>query len=143
MQAFFAGPINNLHIYSFAPVAAYIKASKPNGASIVCMEPGALSWYLGPKYKVTDALGLASPGVGKHRMQGDVTWVYTSTRPDYIYYYDYSLQPIVKETWFESNYRLAGEYPSLYWEVRGHASPELYERKGPWAETSTTDTLTR
>jgi hypothetical protein len=105
-------PLYYAHIDSFGQVVSYLHRESPNGASISTVEPGALSYWLGPKYYVIDTLGLTSPGVADHILSGEVReWPYLHYRPDYVLVsYGGALSPDAQSAWFVSTYAEAAKF---------------------------------
>ncbi len=110
----------HLHTYSFIPVADYIKKEMPEGASLATPEPGALAYFLGPKYYVLDTLGLTAPGVAAHILTGDYEWPYLYYQPDWVLVsYEGNLNPNLQKPWFKAQYRLVKEFKHPYWDAQG------------------------
>ncbi len=113
-QAAITPPYYNAHLSSFDDVIAYLHDKSPDGTSIATPEPGALAYYLGTQYRVIDALGLASPGVGEHIMRRDLDWAYKTYQPEWILVSYPNLGPQDSE-WFAASYREAVTFTNAYW----------------------------
>lgn len=117
-----------LHTHSFREIADYVKQNSPDGASLATPEPGALAYFLGPKYFVLDTLGLTAPGVSQRILIEDYEWPYFHYRPDWILVtYGGKMQPNLGKAWFEAQYEEVEQFPHPYWDAAG-MTPRLFRR---------------
>ena len=119
--AVIAGPrVEHQHTPSFRQVADYILAESPNGASLSTPEPGALAYFLGPKFYVLDTLGLTAPGVAAHLLVRDYEWPYLHYQPDWVLVsYRGVINPNLNKPWFKEMYAQVKEFHHPYWDAQG------------------------
>ncbi len=104
------------HTLSFLEVADYIRRHSPEGASLATPEPGAIAYFLGPKYRVIDSMGLVGPGVSQHIIEGDFEWLYLHYKPDYVLVsYEGEIQPNLHKPWFQHMYSQVAGFDHPYW----------------------------
>lgn len=127
--AWLVGPSRDwAHIHAYTEIADYLKRAEPAGTSIQMAEPGSFAFYLGPKYKVIDELGLISPGVAKAYLAGDRDFADRTFRAKYlICSWDGSYSRCSKPA-LSSDFELIGEFNVNFWRKEiGHGA-RLYRR---------------
>ncbi len=120
----------NLHLGSYDPIVAYLRAHEPNGTSVATAEPGYLGYRLGPRFTIVDELGLASPGVARHILLSDLDYPFRRWQPKYVivsYAGKYSPH---ERWWFERLYGKVGEFQHPYWQREIKRGVLLYRRLG-------------
>ena len=123
-------PIRNAHLRSFDQVVAFLHREAADSASLANPEPGSLGYLLGPNYRVIDTLGLTSPGVAQHILEGDRYWVYHYYRPDWDLESYGVLGADTKSEWFATGYQERAKFDEPYWTRQG-VTLRLYQRVGP------------
>lgn len=119
----------NTHIGSYDGAVSILQQVAPAGASIAMAEPGYVGFILGPKYKLIDTLGLASPGVSRAIIKGDMDYPFKTWSPDFVISswkgkYDPTSRP-----WFHEVYTLHSEVTHPHWSKALGGSYQIYEKR--------------
>jgi hypothetical protein len=109
----------NSHILSYIPAVDFIRNTNPNGTVIATAEPGAFGFQLGPKFKVVDTLGLASPQVARKIIEGDMDYPFRRWQPDYIILSWKGPYTPEGRPWFNQNYTSVLSFDTPYWKASG------------------------
>lgn len=118
----------NLHLGSYDPIVAFLRREEPTGTVVANGEPGNLGYKLGPRYKVVDELGLASPGVARGILVGDLDYPFRRWRPDYVIVSFRGRYNPHERWWFERSYQLVGEFEHPFWRRVVDRGALLYRR---------------
>jgi hypothetical protein len=118
----------NLHLVSYDPIVAFLHREEPLGTVVANAEPGTLGYKLGPRYKVVDELGLASPGVARGILAGDLDYPFRRWTPDYVIVsFEGRFNPH-QRWWFDHAYRPIGEFEHPFWRRVVNRGALLYRR---------------
>jgi len=118
----------NLHLESYDPIIAWLRIHEPNGTIVATGEPGGLGYKLGPRFRVVDELGLASPGVARHIIAGDLDYPIRRWKPDYVVVsFPGKFNPH-ERWWFDRVYKEIGEFSHPYWRETIQRGALLYQR---------------
>jgi arabinofuranosyltransferase len=119
----------NQHVFSYDPIVNYLHEQNPEGCCVATPEPGALGFKLGTRYKVVDELGLASPDVAKHIIEGDMDYPFNRWHPDYVIVTWPGKYNPQDRPWFAKSYALVNEFPHEYWQQHLKRGALLYKHK--------------
>lgn len=116
------------HIGSYDGAIAMLRESEPNGTSVATAEPGYVGFVLGPKFKVVDTLGLASPGVARAILAGNLDYPFQKWQPEYVISsWKGKYDPTARQ-WFNARYRLHAEFEHPHWAKMLHGPYQVYKR---------------
>jgi len=118
----------NIHFQSYDPIVAYLRAHEPNGTILATAEPGNLGYKLGPRFTIVDELGLASPGVARHILAGDLDYPFRRWKPQYVIVSWLGKQNPHERWWFDRLYEKVGEFQHPFWRDAVGRGALLYRR---------------
>ena len=118
----------NLHLQSYDPIVAYLRAHELNGTIVATAEPGNLGYKLGPRFTIVDELGLASPGVARHILLSDLDYPFRRWQPKYVIVSFAGTYSPHERWWFDRVYEKVGEFQHPYWQQTIKRGALLYRR---------------
>ncbi len=93
-------------LLAYSSASAWLNNHAPLGSSVACYEVGELGYHY-RNGKVVDALGLVTPGVAKHLIEGDSVWYINHYQPNYVLFHLplwHPFEDCVTEPWFSRLY---------------------------------------
>ena len=122
------------HLTSYDPIVEFLRTREPGGTTVATAEPGTLAYRLGPRFRVIDELGLASPEVARHLMIADVNYPFIRWNPEYVIVSYTGLYSPEGRWWFSRAYGQIGEFQNPFWQAEIGRGVRLFQRRADPAE---------
>jgi len=121
-------PNQNTHIGSYDGAISILEQVAPEGTSIAMAEPGYVGFKLGPKYQLIDLLGLASPGVSRAIIRGEMDYPFERWSPEFVISSWKGKYDPTKRAWFNDVYELYSEVIHPHWTKALGGPYQIYKK---------------